>query len=234
MFFLRHAPDLALHTEAHASHGRRLPWGLGTTVHRTPLSLATALALFFAGCTSVTPAGTMPAGVSIPAGSCEELAGRFKVLGQAFQEQQRVTNNHGDHDASILDVHKGCINSRECQLPSMATQTPQSFQLQVSPNTGWSVVYFDAKNTPVGEQRLDSSSVSCNNGALAVTLHDGFRPATPGAWTVGRETLSIEYWISADQNLVARRTSKTADIFWFGLPVWSESGKWYIHERTTQ
>lgn len=191
--------------------------------------LAAALAAGAAGCSSVSPAGPPPAGAQLEAGACAEVSGRFQALGQAFRGGRPIDNTFGEGAASVLDAHRGCNAPAQCLPPVFMHETPQAFEIKVSPQAGWSVRYTGTENKALGEQSLPASRVACTNGVISVTLHDGLRPASPGGWTIGRETLTVEYGLTSDGNLIARRTSKTADVFWFGLPVWSETGTWYVH-----
>lgn len=200
-----------------------------TSVRVLKGTFAAALAVGFAGCSSVSPAGPAPAGAQLEGGACADISGRFQFQGQAYKGGLPISNDFGAKETAVLSVHAGCHDPRQCHLPVFVHQTPQAFELKVSPQAGWSVRYTGPENQVLDEQSLPASRVACSNGVISVTLHDGSRPASPGAWTIGRETLTLEYGLTPDGSLLVRRTSKTADVFWFGLPVWSDSGTWYVY-----
>ena len=192
--------------------------------------------ILFVGCSSIHPAGRAPADVGMNFHNneqCTKIIGTFSSNAKGFRNGVQLThleNQVRGESITIGHLVSGCHEPSECRWPLMR-KSAAYFNLQVGTDEGLRIELFDSEKSSLGLLQLPASRMACTNHGLTATLHNGLAQDGAGAWTIGHEKLTIDLVATPEGKLVARRTSERFDVFWFGLPVSSEEGAWFIFER---
>ncbi len=186
-----------------------------------------------AGCSSMSPAGRPPIDSALlpnAQSQCSPLEGIFSASGAPSRDGAPTRQDGQSGNTSTYAMLKGCHEPNSCHLPSYRGEGPTTFSVKSSPQFGFKAELFGSNRQSLGVIQLPNSRVSCTDEGLTVVLHHGMAQDGPGAWTIGHEKLTVVLARLPNGKLLAKRTQKRFDVFWFGLPLSSEEGLWFTFD----
>lgn len=131
---------------------------------------------------------------------------------------------------AMYSMLQGCHNPKSCHWPFYSGNEPTTFKVRSSSLQGFNAELFNQNGQSLGSITLPPSRVRCTNEGLMVWLHHGMAQDGAGAWTIGYERLMLVLTTLPNGQLLAKRTQKRFDVFWFGLPLVSEEGFWFVFD----
>ncbi len=208
----------------------RRPFGRGLTWRLRACGLG--LCGLLAGCSTTNPAGPRPgiAGGPRAVGStCEGLAGRYVFNGTHVQDGVASPFKPG-----FNELLKGCSEESGCSHAVQDTSLGPPVQAELSGHAGRGlrIDLLDSRQRLVEAMVFAPAQLSCSGDALAVQVYEGMRSYGAGAWSMGRQTITVTLSRGPAGRLVARRDEQRRDVMLLVVPIFKTDSAWYVFEAS--